>query len=86
MYKRSAIWTHAVFAFRSKRDDRLKILVQGRTGLVMVYKRLEGGGFQWPRPSDGVIGLSPAQFSALFKGLGWRAVRAVRRRRPRQAA
>ena len=51
----------------------------------MVYKRLEGGGFQWPRPSDGVIGLSPAQFSALFKGLGWRAVRAVRRRRPRQA-
>ena len=31
----------------------------------MVYKRLEGGGLQWPRQSDGVIGQSPAQLSAL---------------------
>ncbi|WP_419906587.1 IS66 family insertion sequence element accessory protein TnpB [Hoeflea sp.] len=79
-------YSGAVFAFRSRRGDRMKILVWDRTGLVMVYKRLEGGGFQWPRPSDGVIGLSPAQFSALFEGLDWKAVRAVRRPRPRQAA
>ena len=53
-------YSGAVFAFRSKRDDRLNLPVWERTGLVMVYKRLEGGGFQWPRPSNGVTGLSPA--------------------------
>jgi transposase len=41
--------------------------------------------FHWPKPSDGVLRLSPAQFSALFEGLEWRALRAERRRRPRLA-
>lgn len=75
----------AVFVFRSKRGDRLKLLVWDQTGLVMVYKRLEGGAFHWPKPADGVIRLSPAQFSALFEGLDWKAVRAERRRRPQLA-
>jgi transposase len=33
----------AVFVFRSKRADRLKVLVWDRTGLVLIHKRLEGG-------------------------------------------
>jgi transposase len=62
------------------------ILIQHlQTGLVLVYKKLEGGSFHWPKPSDGVLRLSPAQFSVLFEGLNWRAVRAERRRRPRLA-
>ncbi|PQO21816.1 hypothetical protein C2I36_16345 [Rhodobacteraceae bacterium WD3A24] len=52
---------------------------------MLIYKKLEGGAFQWPTPSDGMIRLSPAQFSALFEGIDWRAVRAQRRRRPRLA-
>ncbi|WP_223429092.1 IS66 family insertion sequence element accessory protein TnpB [Tateyamaria pelophila] len=75
----------AVFVFRSKRGDRVKILVWDQTGLVMVYKHLEGGSFHWPTPADGTIKLSPAQFSALFEGLDWKAVRAERRRRPMRA-
>lgn len=75
----------AVFVFRSKRGDRLKLLVWDQTGLVMVYKRLEGGAFVWPKPADGAIRLTPAQFSALFEGLDWKAVRAERRRRPQLA-
>ena len=55
--------------FRSKRGDRLKILVWDGTGLVMVYKRLEQGGFTWPKVQDGVMRLSRAQFEALFEGL-----------------
>ncbi|WP_363318460.1 IS66 family insertion sequence element accessory protein TnpB [Marivita sp.] len=51
----------------------------------MRYKHLEGGQFQWPRPADGVIKLTPAQFSALFEGLDWKAVRAERRRQPKLA-
>jgi transposase len=37
-----------VFVFRSKRADRLKILVWDGSGLVLVSKRLERGRFTWP--------------------------------------
>jgi transposase len=46
------------------------------------YKRLEDGKFRWPRIDDGVMKLSPAQLSALFEGLDWSKVRAVRHQRP----
>jgi transposase len=75
----------AVFVFRSKRADRLKLLVWDRTGLVLVHKRLEGGKFVWPQVRDGVMKMSPAQFSALFEGLDWRLVRPERVRRPQLA-
>ena len=64
--------------FRSKRGDRLKILVWDGTGLVLVYKRLEQGIFTWPKVQDGVMRLSRAQFEALFEGLDWRRVIAQR--------
>lgn len=62
--------------FRSKRGDRLKILVWDGTGLVLVYKRLEQGSFTWPKVQDGVMRLSRAQFEALFEGLDWRRMMA----------
>jgi transposase len=55
--------------FRSKRGDRLKILVWDGTGLVLVYKRLEQGSFAWPKVQDGVMRLSRAQFETLFEDL-----------------
>jgi transposase len=64
----------AVFVFRSKRADRLKVLVWDRTGLVLIHKRLEGGKFVWPQVRDGVMRLPAAQFAALFEGLDWRLV------------
>jgi transposase len=60
--------------FRSKRGDRVKILVWDGTGLVLIYKRLECGQFAWPQVRDGVIRLSRAQFEALFEGLDWKRV------------
>ena len=75
----------AVFVFRSKRADRIKILVFDQTGLVLAHKRLEGGTFVWPGVRDGVMQLSPAQFAALFEGLDWRLVRPERARRPEHA-
>ena len=44
-----------IFVFRSKRADRLKILVWDGSGLVLVWKRLENGAFRWPPISDGVM-------------------------------
>ena len=75
----------AVFVFRSKRTDRLKVLVWDRTGLVLIHKRLEGGKFVWPQVRDGVMRLSAAQFAALFEGLDWRLVWPEQRRSPQLA-
>ena len=78
-------FTGTVFAFRTKRADRLKLIYWDGTGLVMVYKRLEDQGFVWPAIRDGVMSLSHAQFEALFSGLDWRRVRALSTRRPAEA-
>jgi transposase len=55
--------------FRSKRGDRLKILVWDGSGLVLIYKVLEQGSFAWPKVQDGTMRLSRAQPEALFEGL-----------------
>ena len=51
----------------------------------MIYKRLEGAKFSWPRIEDGVMRLSMAQLSALFEGLEWQRVHSRRVRRPQVA-
>ncbi|MDB6176319.1 IS66 family insertion sequence element accessory protein TnpB [Paracoccus sp. Z330] len=75
-------FTGTVFVFRSRRADRLKILYWDGTGLVMAYKRLEGGSFTWPAIKDGLMALKHAQFEALFSGLDWRRVKALEARPP----
>jgi transposase len=60
-----------VLVFRAKRGDRVKILLWDASGLVLVWKQLQQGGFVWPPVTDGVVRLSAAQFTALFDGLDW---------------
>jgi transposase len=64
----------AVYVFRAKRADRVKLIFWDGTGVCLFAKRLEDGKFRWPRIQDGVIRLSPAQLSALLEGLDWRRV------------
>lgn len=71
--------------FRSKRGDRIKILVWDGSGLVMIYKRLDEGRFSWPSVRDGTMRLSRGQFEALFEGLDWKRVMARRIRAPAAA-
>ena len=68
----------AVLVFRSRRADRVKILVWDGSGLVLVWKQLEGGAFRWPPVVDGVLRLTPVEFAALFDGIDWRRLRATR--------
>jgi transposase len=67
-----------VYVFRSKRADRVKLLVWDGSGLVLAVKRLEAGQFCWPKIEDGVVRLSAAQLAALVEGFDWRRVHAAR--------
>jgi transposase len=64
----------AVYVFRAKRADRVKLIFWDGTGMCLFAKKFEDGKFQWPRMEDGVIHLSAAQLSALLEGLDWKRV------------
>ena len=68
----------AVIVYRAKGGDRVKILVWDSSGLVLIWKQLQQGSFRWPPIMDGVMKLSPVEFAALFDGLDWTRVQAVR--------
>ena len=74
----------AIFVFRAKRADRLKLVVWDGTGLVLVNKRLESGRFSWPSISDGMMRISRSQFEALFEGVEWRRITHRRVQTPSQ--
>ena len=68
----------AIIVFRAKRADRLKILVWDTSGVVLVWKQLQQNTFRWPPVMDGVLKLSAVEFAALFDGLDWTRVQAIR--------
>ena len=55
----------ALFIFRGKRGDHLKILAWDGSGLCLFAKRLEKGRFVWPPIVEGRLQLSPAQMALL---------------------
>jgi len=79
-------FTGTVLIFRAKRAEKVKILLWDGSGLVLIWKRLEKSTFRWPPIADGMMQLSPAQFSALFEGLDWKKVHAVDVRAPQATA
>ena len=68
-----------IYVFRAKRTDRIKLIWWDGTGLCLMAKRLEQGGFRWPGIQDGVMRLTAAQLAALIEGLDWRRVHGGRR-------
>jgi transposase len=55
--------------FRSKRGDRVKILVWDGTGMVLIYKVLEQGSFAWVK--TGPEGINPS--SGRIEGMNARS-------------
>ena len=75
-----------IFVFRSKRKDRLKLIVWDGSGMVLVTKWLEEGGFTFPPIRDGAVVLTSTQFSVLLAGLDWTQVAQKTVRRPNKVA
>ena len=57
----------AVFAFRGRRGDRIKLLFWDGQGFCLYYKVLERGRFVWPGAADGSV-----QLAMLWEGIDWR--------------
>ena len=71
---RSSPYDGTIFVFRSKRNDRLKMLTYDGSGVILVTKRLEAGRFTWPPIQDGAMRLSAAKMALLLDGMDWSTV------------
>ena len=76
-----------VFVFRSKRADRLKILVFDGTGVILATKWLEEGRFAWPPIRAGTMQVTATQLAMLFDGLSeWLRIAPKAAKRPTKIA
>jgi transposase len=65
----------AVYAFRNRKCDRIKLLLYERTGFWLLLRRLEQDHFVWPRRQQAVIELTTEQLHWLLDGIDIDAVR-----------
>lgn len=65
-------YSGALYVFRGKRGDLIKILFWDRQGMVLYAKRLDRGRFVWPQAKDGVVVLTMGQLSMLLEAIDWR--------------
>ena len=70
-----------LFVFRSRRGDRLKILLWDRDGYVLWYKRLETGVFKLPRVDAGVrsVELRASELAMVLDGIDMSKLKRVPR-------
>ena len=70
-----------LFVFRSRRGDRLKILLWDRDGFLLWYKRLEAGVFKLPRVQAGArsVELRASELAMVLDGIDVSKLRRVPR-------
>ena len=69
----------SLFLFCGRRRDRLKALLWEEYGCLMLYKRLDNGGFQWPRSESEARLLTQGQYVWLMQGLSIEQPKAIRK-------
>ena len=62
----------AVFAFRGRSGDLIKLLWYDGQGFCLFSKRIDRGKFVWPMSHTGTAHLSACQLSMLLGGVDWR--------------
>ena len=63
----------AMFVFRGRSADRIKILWWDGQAFCLYYKCLNRGKFTWPRADCGSLSITAAQLSMLIEGIDWRS-------------
>ncbi|WP_420715173.1 IS66 family insertion sequence element accessory protein TnpB [Corallococcus sp. BB11-1] len=65
------VYSGHLFAFVSRRGDRIKVLTWSRGGFVLLYKRLETGRFRLPRveAEAKAVQLDSTQLAMLLDGI-----------------
>lgn len=58
----------SMFVFRNRSAERVKILWWDRNGLVLFYKRLERGTFQFPAGGEKSLAIDSGQLVRLLQG------------------
>lgn len=78
-----AAQAHHGYLFANTRASRLKLLVHDGFGVWCAARRLNHGGFVWPRGDATMhaapVTLTQAQFDALVLGLPWQRLEQTRR-------
>jgi transposase len=71
----------SLFIFRSRRGDRLKILVWDRDGFIVWYKRLEAGVFKLPKVKEGAhsVELRASELAMILDGIDMTKLKRVPR-------
>lgn len=71
----------ALFIFRSRRGDRLKILSWDRDGFILWYKRLESGVFKLPQVKPGAcsVELRASELAMILDGIDMTKLKRVPR-------
>lgn len=74
-------WSGHLFLFRSRRGDRLKILVWDGDGYVLWYKRLETGVFRLPgaAPGQRSLEMRASELAMLLDGIDLRRLKRLPR-------
>ena len=57
----------AVYVFRGRRGNLVKVLWHDTLGMSLYAKRLEHGKFIWPSLADGVVVITPAQLATCLR-------------------
>ncbi len=63
------VLSDGLFVFRNKAGDKLKLIYWDRTGLVIVYKRLEKGCFKWPNKNAKRMLITRQELELLLDGI-----------------
>ena len=72
----------ALYVFRAKRADRVKIVWWDGSGICLYAKHLEKTSFCWLQIGAVRVQLNHAQLMALLEGLDWKRVRPMTVRSP----
>jgi transposase len=68
-----------VYAFRNRRNTRIKMLVWDGTGVWLCHRRLHQGHFVWPKLGETICPLTAAQWRWLTTGVDWQRLSALPR-------